>query len=499
MKHKLFTLLVLLPVLFFEACGYGENEDVLFDGEYPNVTNISYSENGEHYEIQAIAGHCIVFFSDTVSQPMANEIIKAAGGKIIEQIPVFNYFLVKVGEGDECGFVTAMKQNNCVEFAYFNTIVQFMSEAFIMDDFVDIEETMLTTHGNGVRKIFSKYSASDNIHSVHIAFLNENDTLWKKETTASNIYISNLFGIAKGASNDDITLINMSFGPKLPGKTKKTDKYNDVDSVYQASYRSQMVSELKLLAKCFDKMRTKGISDFIVFKSSGNDSFYNMETVIDRLNEKTINSLKKNLVIVCAYDTKSKVLYSNYPKQKHPLLTTVDASQEPWCGTSFATPKLMGFVDKIHSKYENLNARELLQAIRNATPDDPREPMTYEQLEREARKIAEGNEERKRYTFRLDMTSNYSGKWKISDEIVKYEVHNTFAQDYLNGDVKGIYIENSTGHNLNLKLSAIDADSHISPMHYTLAADEEQGFFAYETLTMDRISVRTLEVQLSIW
>ena len=504
MIRKILTYITLIAVILFAACGNNAKKDVLFDGKYPRITTISYSENGENYEIPAIAGHCIVFFTDTVSQPLAKEIIKAEGGKIIEQIPAFNYYLVKVSDGKESEFVTHLNNLREVEYAYFNTLIQLTSDVFILDDFIDIESSMLTTHGNGVRKTFSKYSISDDIHSVNMVFLNDNDSSWKGQTTVSNIILSELLKVAKEVSNEDLTLVNMSFGPALPGKKEKYDDYNDIDTNSQKTYIKLYAKHLEQLAVCFDKMRSKGISNFIITKSSGNESMHEMQTILDMLNETTISSLKDNLILVCAHDNKSEEPYSNFPSKKHMLLTTVDVSQEPWCGTSFAAPKLMGFIDRIHNKYENLNAPKILQAIRNATPENPTKPLTYEMLEREVKNIAEQyGDNNKRFSFRLELTSNYSGEWDLSDgnrdEIVRYEVHNTYEHDYLSGAVKGLYLENKTGKNLNIHLKTIDSECHIRPMHYTLAADEKEGFYAYRVGTMEILSVKKMEVQLSTW
>lgn len=503
MSRKTIIFVFLSLLVLFTACKNREKSDILFHGKFSRIATISYSENGENYEVFVVPGQCVVFFSDTVSQPTAKEIIKAGGGKIIEQIPVFDYYLVKVREGEECGFVTYLSKKKEVEYAYFNTPFHLLSEVFILDDFKDVEQSMLTTHGNGVRKIFSKYSISDEVHSVNMLFLNDSDSSWRGRTTVSNAILSKLLEVAKNSTNEDLMLINMSFGTPLPGKNSFGDKYDDVDTNNQKLYLRWYAKELKQLAVCFDKMRAKGVSNFIVTKSSGNEGMHQMQAVFDLLDEKTINTLKNNMVLVCAHDDKDEQLYSNLPSNKHPFFTTVDISQELWCGTSFASPKLMGFVDKVHSNYEKLNAQQLLQAIRNATPEDSREPLTYEALEREAKKMQENYSNKKRYSFKLELTSDYNGEWNLSDgdmnEIVKYEVHNTYDYDYLTGIVKGLYLENKTNHNLDIYLNTIESEHDIRPMHYTLAAGEKDGFYAYHVGTMEILSVKVLEVQLSTW
>lgn len=503
MSRSFFTSVFLLAAILFASCGDYGKRDIRYDGKYPRIATISYSEDGENYKIPAVAGHCVVFFSDSVSHSKAKEIIKAGGGRIIEQMPAFNYYLVKVQKGEEGGFVTYMNELSNVEYAYFNTPDQLLSEVYIMDDFEDVVPSMLTTHGNGVRKTFSKYSNSDDIHSRYMVFLNDNDTMWWKHTTASNIILSELLDVAKTVTNEDLTLVNMSFGPSLPGKKNDYDKYNDIDTTNQKLYRRLYANKLKELAVSFDKMRAKGISNFIVTRSSGNQAMHDMQDILEMLDEKTINSLKDNLVLVCAHDKKRQDLYSNFPNVKHPLMTTVDVTDEPWNGTSFSAPKLMAYLDKVHGRYENLSAGQLLQAVRNATPDNPQEPMAYEMLDREAKRLSERVGNSKKYTFRLNMTKDGNGEWDLSDgrrdEFVRYEVHNTYGEDYLNGVVKAVYLENNTGKNLNIYLNVISSDREIRPMHYTLPVGGREGFFAYQMGTMEILSVNILEVQLSTW
>ena len=82
MSRKLYLFIGLLAVLLFAACGKNEMKDISYNGKY-RITTISYSENGEDYEVQAVAGQSIVLFADTVPYTRAKEIIKAGGGKIL--------------------------------------------------------------------------------------------------------------------------------------------------------------------------------------------------------------------------------------------------------------------------------------------------------------------------------------------------------------------------------------------------------------------------------
>ena len=500
MKRKLSILAYLLAILLFSSCGDNQTKNIIFYGKYPPLKIVNYTENGKNYEIIAITGQCLLFFSNGVSQLHAQAIIEQNGGKIIEQMPAFNYYLAQVAEGKENDFVAQMQQREDVEYVFLNTTNQLSAEIYILDNFKDMEESLLTTHGNAVRKTFSKYGHSSSIHSKNLAIMNK---IYAETTTSTaNSLCTELLNIVETADNNEVTLINMSFGVKLQ-KKNKYDKFRDVTESSQENYQVAYRKSLEKIAVCFNKMRRKGVSNFIVTKSSGNDGMYNLQNIISKLDNATLESLQKNMLLVNAYDTKTDILYSNSTNAKHLLTTTIDVSPEPWPGTSFAAPKLLGFTDKIMAQYTALNAQDMLQAVRNATPENPRQPMTYEALEREAKKIAEYKKQFKQFNFVLDMTSDYSGEWDLSEgkkqDIVKYNVHNTYSYDYLSGNKMAIDIDNQTNYDLEIVFNVLEADDYIRPMRYILEQGQNESFYAYQTGTMDILSVRKLEVKIMTW
>ncbi|MDR1383769.1 MAG: S8/S53 family peptidase [Planctomycetaceae bacterium] len=511
MKHVLHIFTVVLSVLFLSACGkVRENKNIIFDGKYPPVKTIVYTEDGTNYEIAAVVGHCLLFFSDETTQAQAQAAIERYGGKIIEQMPAFNYYLAQVAEGKENDFIAQMREEYSVEYVFLNTVNTFNSEVYILDNFKDVVPEMLTTHGNGVRRTFSKYSGNKNhVHNINREIMNnvsaetKTGQYWQafKVLITANSLCTDLLNIAQNTDDNEITLINMSFGVPLQGK--EHDLYRDVSEESRENYKKSYEKRLEKLAHCFNKMRGKGVSNFLVTKSSGNEGMYNLQNVINNLSNSNLRSLQKNMVLVNAYDTKTDVWHSNSTNAKHSLATTVDVTPEPWSGTSFAAPKLLGYIDKIQAKYTMLNAQDMLQAVRNATPQSPRQPLSYETLEREAKKIVDSKKQCKQFLFVLDMTSEYSGEWDLSDgnkqDIVKYRVHDTYSYDYLAGNKMAIYIDNQTNYDLEIFLNVLDADTEIRPMRYVLEKEQNESFYAYQIGTYDHISVRKLEIKLITW
>ncbi|MDR1544550.1 MAG: hypothetical protein LBS50_09145 [Prevotellaceae bacterium] len=60
MKQKLSIIAYLLAILLFSACGSKQTKNIIFDGKYPPLKVITYTENSKSYEIEAVAGHCLL-------------------------------------------------------------------------------------------------------------------------------------------------------------------------------------------------------------------------------------------------------------------------------------------------------------------------------------------------------------------------------------------------------------------------------------------------------
>lgn len=505
-KRVLPYLLYVFVTISVSSCKNTQNKDIVFTDNYPPIAEVPYNINGKVYNVQAFEGQCVVFFDDVVPYSQVKDIIRQSEGEIIEQIPVFNYYLVRVSAGSESEFVIKMRERQDVLFSFFNTPYTLSAYVYILDGFKVQDKKLLISHGNAVKRMFSKYGFGKSIYCVDLSQLGGIHSIGDFfvrpiKIMAGNSACGELLRIAKNAKTDDIVLINMSFGTPLYGKSKERDLISDVDERYRDVYKIEYAESLKSLAICLTKMREKGLLNFIITKASGNEGYHKLDDVLDSFDETTLSSLKRNLILVSACDRKTDIWYSNLPVGKHQLCTTIDISNEDLFGTSFAAPKLLGFIDKIMTAHKPLNAQDMLQAIRAATPINPHEPMTYEMLEKEAVKLV--GRQCNRYTFTLNMTYDHSGEWKLYDDtcesIVKYCVHDTYSQYYLSGYVRAIEIDNTSNKGIDVLLNSVEPEKGIQPMRYYLAPGERQSFYAYNCGTLEIISIMKMEVTITTW
>ena len=381
-------------------------KDFYFTGEYPPVKTITITENGRKYNIEAVSGHILLFFKDGVSRSKAKQLIKQNGGRIIEQMPKFDYYLVRVVEGAENNFIAQMRQEPNVEYVFLNTISSPTAFSGIIDCF---DKTIDCSHGMYVKEIFEEYNGgtqTDFVENIFIESTRKIDNKIKKvHNTPWNKVITSMTNFIKKSGKQNFSVLNMSIGSFFEPKDKK-EYFQTTDTNEKRKYEDDNIYKLKNIAENIEKLEQKGYTNFIITKSSGNEGMYSFDDILNQLDPKTINILQRHLVLVNARDTRDTI-YSNMPRTKHPLMTTIDISNDKKYpkGTSFAAPKLAAFINKIHNKYKNTAPNSFfttikgsetdifLTAIHNATHVYPRKAMSENELEEEVKKILNINDE----------------------------------------------------------------------------------------------------------
>jgi len=414
------AILVTLGILF----GVQRNEharDILFTGEYPPVKTITYTENGESYDIEAVSGHVLMFFTDGTSHSKSKKLIEQYGGKIIEQMPKYDYYLVEVSAGAENSFITQMRQEQSVEYVFLNT-VSYPNAVYIIDHFNGED-----SHGKKVRDVYEKNRASGSKNNIYemsgsatlgesVEYSISNFMEIGGDYAIANATCKRLLQIMDNADETELVLINRSLGFSL---FPKRTLYSDVSTSKQKSYRKSYELGLEKFASCFMKIEKNGKTNFLLLNASGNEGVYNLDVLVlnELLNTKKADILQRHLILVNAVDDwnkKSKgIRYSNNTLKKNDLTTTIDISDPTIeSGTSFAAPKLLGWIDKITNEYDCLNAQDVLQIIRKVTPVNSKQALNYNDLEKEAKNIAinKGCEQEKENEY-IDFT----GHWATSD------------------------------------------------------------------------------------
>ena len=335
---------------------------------FPPITTITYTEDGESYNIEAVEGHVLIYFKDGTSSSKAKKIIKRNGGTIIVKISEFDYYLIEVPLGTENTVIANLNNEETVEFCFLNMAL-IPNSISIIDDF---KTKANFNHGDEVTKTFLKYS-----YSTYIGNNSKKNTRFLSDVT-NNIYKTIKFS---NKEQNDLALINISVGTALP---RKIEDYNDkrLTNTDKKSFKQAYLKYLQDIAMQFKKCEEKFHSNFIVTLASGNHHFDSLEVVLP--NAKYMQYLSKHLILVNANEhencCKKLSCCSNRASNYHPLITTIDKYDDEKCGTSFAAPKLLGWIDYVHYVVcPDLTAQELLGIIRNATPKQ----HPYEALNRE--------------------------------------------------------------------------------------------------------------------
>ena len=391
MKNIYYILIFLTTAVLLISCGGGGGKNIYFKGELPPIKTITITEDGKNYDIEAVSGHILMYFKDGVSLSKVKKIIAAEGGKIIEQMPKFDYYLIEVAEGTENDFINRMRQNSSVEYVFLNTLIQPFSKIYILDNYEPNSNGWI--HGEEVKKMFEKHSTKySNLYDIKTNTTirevdkRENLGFWDNEARAIS---TNIQKIMLNANNSELTLINISLGVGVRDESRKLEDENGRDINFYTVGEEQRKNYIKNAKDFFKKFETtikkakkSKKTNFIIVNASGNNGILDLDKlIIDKLD------LSNNFLLVSAYDEKD-IMFSNNVEYKRSFTTTIDITEEPYTGTSFAAPKLAAWINVISNEYKCLNAQDILQAIRLATPSNPKQPLDEEDLKEEARKIA---------------------------------------------------------------------------------------------------------------
>lgn len=103
------------------GCNISDDNDITFNGPYPQIVVFSQADDGSFVSIEAVEGQVIVIFDKSTSYNRAVEIIEGINGVILSSRQNSNYFLVEVGVGNENNYLSQIKQLGEVKYAYYNS------------------------------------------------------------------------------------------------------------------------------------------------------------------------------------------------------------------------------------------------------------------------------------------------------------------------------------------------------------------------------------------
>ena len=354
------------------------------------IRKVQLQEDGETYSVPAVEGQLVLMFDEDMSHEESTNILEEKGLSIISSIPELNYYLIQVPVGEEGQYFSQLNDNNLVDYVYPNAIEYFCSaSAYALDNY-----NKTSNHGRRVSKMLTgcdpmmDKAGCDPLVNLEEKNVADSDGDLIHNTIDSTL-ASILLPLPKDSSNNQV-VINMSFGTALYNKYGEYERvlWNDADVTEsnRIDYRRNYVNSLKRyinLVKKFDE------EDFVIVKAAGNEGMKQLETIIDELtSELTWDELKvfeRHFLIVVAKDVTRD--YSNDVSRYHKMVSKVDISdmtrQDPhWAGTSFASPRLAGYIYKLAEKY-NLPATTVLKYVRSATEKATDNIVTYELIEQE--------------------------------------------------------------------------------------------------------------------
>lgn len=460
-KNKVVKILLLLLLLICFGCEekppykiskYPEIEqDIYFEGNYPPVVQVTYEEDGQTYQVDAIQGQVMVMFEETVSYESAFEILKNNHAKIVAQLPKVHYYLVEVPVGKEREFISCMRKTPEVDFVYPNAIEAACSVVpCVIDNFQKKEKE--DSHGNMVAAMMENGNGFFKTQKYDVS-------LGDRSVNTDKVfdYLDEILG---NLESKDGAVINLSYSPGLikfwsiivPWQNRVLWNDRFVTDENKLSYKRKYINGLKNLVKFTKQYDAK---DFVIVKSSGNEGMKELEIIVEQLRSelspKEQNVFDRHFILVSAKDNNKEGDYPNDVSSGHydKMVTKVDISDMTakdldWQGTSFSSPRAAGFIANAAEKYDK-KVVDVLSYARLATKTHPEHLLTEKGL---IEQIVKGNHPQ--YEEDMDNSSSesadsgnkpscgmgwydYSATIPYSEELFKSNRYGSFSLP--NGDV----------------------------------------------------------------
>jgi hypothetical protein len=384
----LLSILILTNILF--SC----NKDFHYKNKYPPVKIISYNEYGQNFSLEAISGQVIVIFNKSIPYSQAVKEIEQLKGIIIGQILNLHYYLIDTGVGNETDFLSRIKSNPNVKYAYFNAIeypCKIDLQTYVLDNFY-------ISHGENVSFALKECGLTTRLNTYNVGI--EDDE--KGRMSLSEID-RELISILSFPTKDTPLIINMSFGPEFidPDIDYWTDE--DITDEVKIYYIKQYKESLKHIVALTTEYKDK---DFIIVKAAGNEGLKQLDIEIlndlgKELTDDEINILNEHFILVGAIDKRDTKYSNTVTKGNYNILyTSVDISDlknnnKNLYGTSFAAPRVSCFAGTAVNE-NNIKATEVLKVIKDITRKNPDMALTQEIINKNVKMLsAKNNKETK--------------------------------------------------------------------------------------------------------
>ena len=366
-----FALFLLLIVGLLSSCSGSSSTSSSKTNNIPEAPPcyIELKMDGEKYQEYAVEGQIWVLFKESVSQKEAEELIGIQEFKILDKYPEIGYYLLEVETGYESDIIAWINRYWDIDYAYPNALY---SEQSVMPYVIDCMDRGM--HGKRVAKMMEDASGKT-VKTI-------DDTFWILEGVISSGKRNKaIISCLEQASKGNDVVINLSSGV-IYNSTAKNPQED-----YINSYCADLVGIVKLA------YRNYFWGDFVFVKSAGNERMKRMEVILrkirGKLSPEELNFFKDHFLLVSAQDDHKPYDYPNDISNGgyDEMISKVDISDmtaisDDWCGTSFSSPRLAGYIVRAANEYE-ISVSKVLPYVRKATLKSKNHVVDYEKIKAE--------------------------------------------------------------------------------------------------------------------
>lgn len=466
-----FAFILCLLAGILTACSDSSSQE-----SSPPPCYVQMERNGEVYEEYAVQGQVWLLMENFVSQNDAVQFLQNNGAKIIDSQPKIGYYLVEVKPGTESDFIAKMQACREVNYVYPNVIYESKSAVpYVIDNFAG-------DHGEKVTQMMEEASEMNVVsRNVAICFLWECDEEYFGDSKVQK-YISEFLLEPTNEYADKSVVINLSYGPAFATRDKQLWKELDVTYQQKQNYINNSISDLIGLVKYSQACYTKQSKDFVIVKAAGNEGMKHMENILDgvrlEMTDQEYQFFEEHFLIVSAKDDSFRgdeypndVYYGGY----HKLFSKVDISDKTladldWRGTSFAAPRLAGYIVRAANLFE-MPVTEVLKHVRKVTRESLSHVIDYEMIENDI----EGRVPVVNYPDNVEVTYMGTNPYLSTDYIYQIPCNESLFVSNAIHEIKlpsGVTIRYQYRYDNHYGETYIESLRHINKTNYNFCGDK---------------------------
>jgi hypothetical protein len=309
-----------------------------------------------------------IFADPAAPEATIQAAVRAAGGTVIEKIPLAGIYLAQVAPGQEASFLSAIYPQGWMLDGAPASSFTVAGEIVAFDKFFEVN---------------SSTQPCSRFHGAHVVSILErsNSRVIQKDTfadAATGFFLGTLYPTVAAdllaemqvaSASGERAVFNLSLQPKISGAVVSSDRSACDDDLCRAIRREQLLF-FKTLLQGMEKTindRPTVADNSVIVVAAGNAGV-DLTAQLQTLKQQFPRAFRRVLVVGSSDASNGIVLHDNHSTANMVFARGVNVQAGPdlCSGTSFAAPEVSRVLDLMWSKTPTLSSDKLVDAFHQA-------------------------------------------------------------------------------------------------------------------------------------